>query len=363
MNTHSKMTQDKYMKKNTKSAIKFSVAVLAVVLCVSFLVSSIFGSRVTAVASVKAEPASFAHSTARGMAVLEVSSGRLLYGKNETTRLSMASTTKIVTAITVLENTDDLDTPFKVHPKSIGIEGTSIYLQRDEMLTVRELLYGLMLRSGNDASVALALRVAPSIEAFAELMNELSRKAGAMDSSWKNPHGLDEDGHYTTALDLAKISAYAMRNETFREIVGTKNIKINGAEYPRVMQNKNRLLSSLDGCVGVKTGFTKKAGRTYVGAREYNGMTVVCVVLNCGPMFPESAELMKKAATEFKFTKLLSADEFITMGDFNQTVGIAREDFFYPLKAGENVRYLFNDDIVTITLDGKEIYKANFNKL
>jgi len=327
------------------------MGVLAVMLCLTMLISSLAFA-----------PASYHASTARGMAVMEVSTGRLLYAKNETARLPMASTTKILTAITVIENVADLDAPFKINPKSIGIEGTSIYLQKDEQLTARELLYGLMLRSGNDASMALALHVSPTKEAFADLMNATAKKAGATDSSYKNPHGLDEEGHYTTALDLARVSAYAMRNETFREIVSTKNKKISGVEYPRVIQNKNRLLSSLDGCNGVKTGFTKKAGRTYVGSREHNGMTVVCVVLNCGPMFPESATLMKKAADEFKLTKVIAADEILT-DEFNQKVGVAREDFFYPLRAGETVDLKFQDDEVIVTLESKEIYRQKFNVL
>ena len=352
------------MKPNSKKpAIRLALAVLAIALGLSFIISSVASSRYTAFSTVKSAPASHAHTTARGMAVMEVSTGRLLYAKNENARLPMASTTKILTAITVLEHVADLGTPFKVSPKALNIEGSSIYLQRDEQLTARELLYGLMLRSGNDTAMALALHVSPTVEAFAELMNETARKAGATDSNYKNPHGLDQDGHYTTALDLARVSAYAMRNETFREIAATKSIKINGAEYPRVLQNKNRLLNSLDGCVGVKTGFTKKAGRSFVGARTHNGMTVVCVVLNCGPMFPESADMMRQAGDEFTFARILSADEFITEGEFNEPRGIAQADFYYPLLANENVDLSFEDDVVIVKLNGEEVHRTKFNSL
>ena len=239
----------------------------------------------------------FVSTSARGMCTID-GNGNVLYEKNSHAKLACASTTKILTAITVLDNCDDLDTPFEVHPKSLGIEGTSIYLQKGEKLTVRELLYGMMLRSGNDASMALALRVSDSKQAFAERMNETARKAGAMNSSFKNPHGLDEPDHYTTAYDLALITAYAMKNETFAQIVATKSIKISGTEYPRVINNKNRLLNGLKDCVGVKTGFTKKAGRCYVGAVKKNDQVVICVVLNCGPMFEESAELMESGMFE-----------------------------------------------------------------
>jgi D-alanyl-D-alanine carboxypeptidase (penicillin-binding protein 5/6) len=232
------------------------------------------------------------NTTARGMCTLD-GTGRVLFAKNENKQLPMASTTKIVTALTVLENCTDLDTPFEVDKRAIGIEGTSIYLKRGEKLTVRELLYGMMLRSGNDAATALALHISPTVDEFANLMNAAAIKSGANNSNFKNPHGLDEEGHYTTAKDLSLITARAMKNPTFCEIVATKEKRISGAEYPRVVRNKNRLLNGMANCVGVKTGFTKKAGRCYVGAIRENDTTIICTVLNCGPMFEEAAELME----------------------------------------------------------------------
>ena len=256
--------------------------------------------------------ASSSLTSAKGMAVLEMQSGRVLYEYNMHAKLKMASTTKIVTALTVLENCQDLDAPFKVDNRAIGVEGTSIYLKQGETKTARELLYGLMLRSGNDASVALACHCAGSVEKFAELMNATAEKYGAKDSHFVNPHGLDADGHYTTAYDLALITSKALQNPTFKQIVSTKTIKIsdeeNGARY---LVNKNRLLSSLDGCVGVKTGFTSKAGRCLVSAVERDGMTIVCVVLNCGPMFEESASLLNQAFVDFKNVDLLKCYNYV----------------------------------------------------
>jgi len=187
----------------------------------------------------------------------------------------MASTTKIVTALTVIRNTD-LDEVVEIPKAACGIEGSSIYLREGEHLTVRELLYGLMLRSGNDCAVALALHTSGSVEAFAELMNTTAVELGCENSNFVNPHGLHDDRHYTTALDLAAVTCEALHNETFREIVSTKAVRISneGYEYDRVLVNKNKLLSNVDGADGVKTGYTKKAGRCFVGSATKNGMQV-----------------------------------------------------------------------------------------
>ena len=309
-------------------------------------------------------------TSARAMSTIDMQTGRVFYEHNADAKLPLASTTKIVTAITVIEEFErtgrSLDEKFTIHDKSIGIEGTSIYLQKGESMTARELLLGLMLRSGNDAGQALAFAVAPSIAEFATLMNQTAQKAGATNSSFKNPHGLDEEGHYTTARDLAKISAYAMRNATFAEIVKTTEARIDGVEYPRVIQNKNRLLKSLDGCVGIKTGFTKKSGRCYVSALNTNGQTTICVVLNCGPMFEEAQALMIAASHQFPMRKLVTAEEFIkfTEGCESGTCAIAIEDFYYPLADVEletRISITLEGEEVVIKLDGKEIYRAQCN--
>jgi len=261
------------------------------------------------------------YTSAKGMAVMEANSKRILFNKNGNTKLKMASTTKIVTAITVIENCKNLDEPFIISDKAIGIEGTSIYLQKGEKLTARELLYGLMLRSGNDASVALSLHVSKSIPEFCKLMKETAEKAGAYDSNFTNPHGLDNDDHYTTAIDLAKITAYALLNDTFKEIVSTKSIKISGANNTtRYLVNKNRLLNSLDDCVGVKTGFTKGAGRCLVSAIQKDKAIYVCVVLNCGPMFEESAEMLEYASENTSLEEIMPPYNFIRSIDVEDGV-------------------------------------------
>ena len=255
------------------------------------------------------------HSNAKAMVVLETTNNTILYSKNENAKLPMASTTKIVTALTVLENCDDLNKIITIPKKATLVEGSSIYLREGEELTIEQLLYGLMLQSGNDAALALALEVGKdSIECFSEKMNEVATKCGADSSNFITPHGLDHKDHYTTASDLAKITSYALKNPMFKRIVSSKIFKIEKTETcnARTLINKNKLLNSLEGCIGVKTGYTSKAGRCLVSACERDNMQVVCVVLNCGPMFEESAEFINKAFKEYKYYKILSPYKFVT---------------------------------------------------
>jgi len=291
------------------------------------------------------------NSSAKAMCVLEKDSGRLIAGKNENAKLAMASTTKIVTAITVIQNCNDLDEQIQISDKAVGIEGSSIYLRSEEIISVRDLLYGLMLRSGNDSAVALACHVGGSVESFADMMNETAKKAGATNSNFVTPHGLDHKDHYTTAYDLAKITAYALNNPTFKEIVSTKmhTVPATNKSEKRYMHNKNRLLNNLEGCIGVKTGFTKKAGRCLVSAIERENTTYVCVVLNCGPMFEESATLLNNADYSYKNTKIIDKNkeiynEYIIDKADGKLYLYSEEDFCYPLSSGElqNIRIEYN---------------------
>ena len=292
-----------------------------------------------------------AGSSGKAMCVLEKDSSRVLYSKNMEEKLPMASTTKVVTAITVLQNCNNLEEVITVDDSAIGVEGTSIYLKQGEQIKVKDLLYGLMLRSGNDAAVALACHVGGSVKEFAVLMNELAKKVGANNSNFTNPHGLDDKNHYTTAYDLALISAYALNNPNFSEIVSTKThvIEKTNKSDKRYLTNKNRLLSSLEGCCGVKTGFTSKAGRCLVSSANRNGTTIVCVVLNCGPMFEESANLINSAFTEFENTKIIDKNkeiynEYIIDDNVGRLYLYTNEDFYYPLAYGEenNLKLTYN---------------------
>ena len=217
--------------------------------------------------------------SASSAVLIDTRYGTVIYEKNSSKQMTMASTTKIMTAICAIEY-GDLDREYKIDDRAIGVEGSSIYLTKGETLTLRELVYGLMLNSGNDAAVAIAYAVSGSVEDFASLMNEKAAKIGAVNTQFKNPNGLDEEGHYTTAYDLAKITAYAIKNPEFKEIVSTYQTTVKGPEGKRYLTNHNKLLKRMEGCVGVKTGFTKKSGRCLVSACERDGVSLVAVTLN-----------------------------------------------------------------------------------
>ena len=231
--------------------------------------------------------------------VVEVETGQILYANNEKSRLPMASTTKIMTAIIIVEDCD-LNAVIKVPKEAVGVEGSSIYLKCDEEISIKDLLFGLMLRSGNDASVALAIAHSGSVEKFVDVMNERAKAIGASDTHFCNPNGLPNDMHYTTAHDLAKIGAYAMKNATFREIVSTKSYK---GDY-KYFANKNKILNMLDGANGVKTGYTKKAGRCLVSSAKRDDMQLVCVVLNCPDMYERSKKLLENAFERYSTVKI-----------------------------------------------------------
>ena len=217
--------------------------------------------------------------SAKAAALYDLESESFIFSKNERTRLPMASTTKIMTAIVVIENAP-LDKTVTVDDRAIGVEGSSVYLLKGESLSIESLLYALMLRSANDAAAALAYEISGSIESFALLMNEKAASLGLSDTNFENPHGLDSNNHYTTAHDLAIISAYAMRIPEFVEICSTYKKEIPSSLQSRILLNHNKLLSTYDDCIGIKTGYTKKSGRSLASAAEKDGKTLICVTIN-----------------------------------------------------------------------------------
>lgn len=219
--------------------------------------------------------------SAHSAVVIDCESGRVLFENNAYETRPMASTTKIMTAIIALERLD-LKEFVKVSASAANTEGSSIWLSPGESMSVEDLLYALMLASGNDAAAALAEHISGSESAFALLMNQKAKSIGANNTNFVNPHGLPDDNHYTTAYDLALISAYAMKNTTFREIVSTKNKTISweGSQWDRSLKNHNKLLSRYEYATGIKTGFTKKAGRCLVSSAEKDGRVNICVTLN-----------------------------------------------------------------------------------
>ena len=239
--------------------------------------------------------------SAKSYALIDAENGRLLCGGNENERLPMASTTKIMTAYLAIENSnpDDIVT---VSKNAASTEGSSIYLKAGEKISMRELLYGLMLESGNDAAVAIAEHVSGTTQEFAEAMTRKAQEMGALNTAFKNPNGLNAEGHYTTAKDLALITRAALKHPFFAEIVGTKSIRLSRSTYT----NHNKLLSMYEGITGVKTGFTKKCGRCLVSSCSRNGFSLIAVTLNDPDDWNDHMLLYDKAYSEYCYTQLIS---------------------------------------------------------
>ncbi len=218
--------------------------------------------------------------SARAAALYQPDTKSFVYTKNSDKRLHMASTTKIMTAMVALEQARDLDEAVKIDPSAVGVEGSSAYLREGDVVTVKELLYALLLQSANDAAVALACHIGGGIEGFADMMNRKVSELGLKDTHFMNPHGLDDREHYTTAHDLALIAAEAMKNEQFTEICSTYKKTIVTGDRTRTYTNHNKLLKSYDGAIGVKTGFTDESGRCLVGAAERDGLRFITVTLD-----------------------------------------------------------------------------------
>lgn len=237
---------------------------------------------------------------AHAAAVYEPATGTFLYERNADERMLVASTTKIMTALVVLEHCAP-DETVEIRPEYTAVEGSSMYLKAGETYTVEELLYGLLLVSGNDAAVALAEHTAGSIDAFAALMNDKCAELGLQNTHFVNPHGLDADGHYSSARDLALITAAAMRNAAFREIFATKSKTIRDQTYV----NHNKLLGTCEGCNGGKTGYTEAAGRILVSCAERDGMQLICVTISDPDDWKDHESLYDSSFAAWRFVPAL----------------------------------------------------------
>jgi len=275
---------------------------------------------------------------AKAAVLMEAETGRILYAKNEQAQLPMASTTKILTALIALEHCS-LQDVVTVAEEAVGVEGSSIYLSAGQHITVEDLLYGLMLSSGNDAALALACHISGSPQDFAQLMNQTAQQLGAYNSNFITPNGLDAPDHYTTAYDLALITCRAMQNADFVRIVSTQSTRIDHPNRP-VQNNKNKLLASYEGANGVKTGYTSKAGRCLVAAARQADMQLVAVVLNCGPMFEQCAQMLDYGFSHYQMQTVVPAGECmgqldIAEGKQEQVDVIAARDVRVPLAQDE----------------------------
>ena len=270
--------------------------------------------------------------------LMDSATGRVMYAKNADSRSLIASTTKIMTALVVCEQCNVLDR-MRIPKEAVGIEGSSMYLQEGEILTIQELLYGLMLHSGNDAAVALAIYCGGTVEGFAQLMNDKARQLGMENSHFENPNGLDAPGHYSTAHDLAILASYAMENPIFYKTVSTKNITI-GQRY---LRNHNKLLWQVAGADGVKTGYTRAAGRILVSSATRDGRRLVAVTINAPDDWRDHAALLNQGFSDFKHQRILCADDIVGFveiagGQAGCVQLRAAQNFDYALAPHETVK-------------------------
>lgn len=278
--------------------------------------------------------------SAHSAVLLDADTGRTLYSHNANERSLIASTTKIMTALIVCEQTNVLDR-VRIPKEAVGIEGSSVYLREGEILTVQELLYGLMLHSGNDAAVALAIYCGGTLEGFVGLMNDKAHSLKLTGTHFENPHGLDGQEHYATAQDLAVLAAYAMDNPVFYKTVSAKRVKIGD----RHLRNHNKLLWLLEGADGVKTGFTKAAGRILVSSVTRDGRRLIAVTINDPNDWQDHIELHTAGFREFSTEQLIFPGQClgkaeVAGGDLGIVSLMAAEGFRYPIRNGEQVSVL-----------------------
>ena len=280
----------------------------------------------------------FAVETSAASAILvDAGSGRVLYEHNADRKMLIASTTKILTALVAIEEGDLHDT-VKVSREAAFTEGSAMYLKEGETLTLETLLYGLLLCSGNDAAVAIAQHIGGSVKGFVAMMNEKARTLGMKDSSFANPNGLDDERHYSTARDMAKLAQAALKNETLMRIASTRSVTIGG----RAMHNHNKLLGYMDNCLGLKTGYTRAAGRTLVSCAEKNGQRLIAVTLQDGNDWADHQTLFDYGFSAYPAKTCAVRGKVLTQAAVSGGVSshvplIAGESFCWPVFSGEQL--------------------------
>ena len=298
-----------------------AAVVAAVLLCTGFAQAANFEGAVSAQSAI----------------LVDAQSGRVLFEKNADERRLLASTTKIMTGLLVCQ-TQELTREVCVPAEAAGVEGSSLYLKAGQRVTIETLLYGLLLRSGNDAAVALAIAASGSVEAFCARMNEQARALGMQNTHFENPNGLDGEGQFSTARDLAKLAAAAMENETFRTVVSSRSYCAEGWSFT----NHNKLLWRVEGCDGVKTGYTKKAGRILVGSAVRDGRRLICVTMNDPDDWRDQSALFDYGFSAFRLQSVVRSGEAVgsaaVVGSETKRVRLlAGGDLSYPLAEGEKI--------------------------
>ena len=270
--------------------------------------------------------------------LMDAETGRILFEKNSDRRALIASTTKIMTGLIIAEECS-LNAEVLVTDEAAGIEGSSLYLRTGEKLTVEELLYGMMLHSGNDAATALALYCGGNLETFVEKMNRKAVQLELSNTSFGNPHGLDTESNYSTAYDLAKLTAYAMENEVFSQVVGTKTVSFK----ERTFTNHNKLLWRYEGAIGVKTGYTRAAGRILVSCAQREGRRLIAVTINDPNDWQDHARMFDHGFGEFSSCLVANHQELcipvpVIGGAEDHAIAVLREDLYYPVSKNEQVQ-------------------------
>lgn len=288
---------------------------------------------------------------AKAYVLMDTTTGRILEGKNEDEKRAMASTTKIMTAIIALEK-GDLASIVEVSKKAASIRGSSFHLSRGEKIPLETMLYGLLLCSGNDAAVAIAEHIGESQENFVQMMNQKAIEIGALNTNFKNPHGLDEPNHFTTTKDLAIIARYALDIPKFREIVGSREKLITRGDKTGTIYNTNKLLWSFENATGIKTGYTGKAGSCLVASAYKNGFELISVVLGSPSNFNSSYKLLNFGFTKYQLRQIIKKDNIVKSipvkkGILKEAPLIIEKDIILPIVDDESlsIKYLLPEEI------------------
>lgn len=284
-------------------------------------------------------PTAAAVGTSASSAILmDAQSGRILYEQNAYEPRLIASITKLMTALVALESGHSLEESVTILPEWAGAEGSSIYLRAGEKLSLETLLYGMLLRSGNDAALSVAGYCGGTIEAFVSAMNEKAHQLGMEHSSFANPNGLNAEDHYSTAYDMALLARACLENEVLTKIVQTKSITLDN----RTFTNHNKLLWQYDGCIGMKTGYTEKAGRTLVSAASREGMTLICVTLNDPDDWKDHAALLNYGFAKYRSHQALGSEDIICRLPVSGSLlpfcpVVPKEDYFIAVQDSDRV--------------------------
>ena len=280
---------------------------------------------------------------AKAAIALDVDSKVVMYEKNSTNIVSIASTTKIMTALVAIKY-GELEKQITISDKSARIHGSTVGYKKDEVVSLKELLYGLMLRSGNDAAIAIAEGVSGSVEQFVKLMNDYAKEIGLVNTNFVVPHGLDDQFHYSTAYDLALIAAKAKGNAIFNEIVSTKDIIRSNSNFTRDYRNINKILWLLPEADGIKTGYTGDAGKCLVTSIKYQGKSIIIVTLNCNERWNETKKISEYISNNYEYKKIASKGESLSEVTIKKGKAklVARKDIEIPIKKGVQFQVKIN---------------------